>query len=495
MKICLINPSQKQERLGSFGKFAPAIPPTGLAYIAAVLIQDGFEVVIIDQHARRWDNVRLLKEVCIIRPDVVGFSCLTFVMDSVEDASKKIRSQLPNIKIVLGNIHPTIFHREIIESGLADFVVRGEGENTMRDLCIALRDNRDLRAVDGITFRDNGKLRVNPDRSAIKDLDSLPYPQWELLVGPKYDAFGVKIFENCKFPVPMLASRGCAFHCEFCSQNIVYKGLRKRNLFKVADEIEYLCDRVGHRAFGFIDANFPPDINYGHNFADEVVKRGLQHKIVWFCETRVDMVDKDLLRHLYQAGLRLVQFGVESGDAEVLKLMNKSFLRETAINAFRWARETGLITVGLFMIGMPAETRRQIEDTLRFARKLKPDLVKFSIATPYPGSFLWERYKEFLIEQPTWKYSGWLDINAHDGSYLLEEHRIPSRELLYLQRKGMFLFYSQPRILKRLFLDDLLPLSLIYLGFLTFLQIVFSNLVNFIKRILKNEKGISVSAG
>ncbi len=494
MKICLVNPAQKEERLGVFGRFAPAIPPTGLAYIASTLVKGGFEVVLIDQYARRWDNRRLLKELRIIQPDIVGFSCLTFIMDSVEESCRNIRLLLPHIKIVLGNLHPTVFHRELVQEGIADFVVRGEGEETMHHLCKALRDDEDLRSVNGITFRDNDKVYVNSERSLLSNLDNLPYPNWDFTRGIKYNAFSVKAFECNSFPVPILAARGCAFNCEFCSQNVIYQGLRKRNMQHVVDEIEYHNKTSKYTVFGFVDANFPPDTTYGHRFCDEVIRRNLSKKITWFSETRVDLVDKPLLKKMHDAGLRLIQFGVESGNNNVLTMMNKSFVKERAVDAFKWAKEVGLITVGLFVIGMPQETREQIEDTLRFARYLKPDLVKFSIATPYPGSAIWRRYERYLAEEPVWKYSGWFDMGAKHRGILLEGHRLPSKELLYLQKKGMLLFYAQPRVLKRLILRGIVRPSVFFKGLLTLIQIFFSSTDSFIKKHVKNEKGIPASA-
>jgi radical SAM superfamily enzyme YgiQ (UPF0313 family) len=470
-----------QERQGVFGKFSPLIPPAGLAYMAAILIKDGFNVVILDQQARKWDNRRLIQELGRIKPDVVGFSCLTFVMDTVEDASRKIRANFPHIKIVLGNIHPTIFHKELIEAGVADIIVRGEGEITMADICNALMDKRDLHSIEGITFYDGNKICINPERRLISDLDSLPYPEWDLFSGVKYSAFSIREFNNRGFPVPMIASRGCAFHCEFCSQNIIYKGFRKRHFVKVADEIEYHYNKRRHTVFGFNDANFPFDTAYGHDFCDEIIKRGLNRKIVWFTETRVDLVDRDLLKHMHNAGLRFIQFGVESGNSDVLSMMNKKYFKEKAIDAFKWSREAGIITLGLFVIGMPGETRKQIGETFRFARKLKTDLARFSIATPYPGSSLWERYKSSLIKQPTWKYSSWLDINNKNAKLLLEQYRLPSGELSYLQKKGMFFFYAQPRILKRLLLDDTVSFSEVFKGFLSLIQTIFPALINTFK--------------
>jgi len=449
MKVLLVNPGPLWDRLGPMERFSPAIPPLGLVWPATVLQQAGHEVMVVDQHGARLPDERLLAEIRVWKPDLVGFSCLTFVMDGVEQLVRRIREEHCDLRIVLGNLHATLFHRELVEQGLADFVIRGEGEETLCRLADALEAGRDPEGIPGVTWT-KGDLTIVEAEPEEVELSALPVPDWSLVSGVRYEAFRLKIFDEGPLPAAVQASRGCQFNCTFCSQNIMYSRLRMRPVEHVVDEIEQLHDRFGVKTFGFVDANFPPSRQYGHEFADLMIARGLHRKLKWFTEVRLDLVDRPLIARCAEAGMALVQFGVESGDDEVLEMMGKGGGWNNPVAPFSWCREHGVLTVGLFVIGMPGETEKQIRRTIRAAIRLDPDLAKFSVATPYPGSGLWNKYYDELKDAPPHKFSGWLDP-ARGGEHLLERHTLPARRLARLQRAAMRRFYLRPGKLARLF--------------------------------------------
>jgi len=467
VKVLLINPSLNKHRLGSYWRFTTAVPPTGLAYLAAVLEQDGFQVAIYDQHALHENNENLIELIGRWQPDIVGFSCLTFVMETVEDSVRQIRQRFPHIKVLAGNIHATYFPTAMLENNCADYIIREEGEESMLAICRALRD--DLHPVDvpGTSTWDNGEIRHNPKPPMI-DLETLPYPAWHLLQDYAYYPDPLKLgpLRSKTQPLAIQASRDCPFACSFCSQDTMYKRVRIRPTEAVVDEIEFVHKTYGTTVFGFIDAIFPLSPKQGHKFADEMIRRGLHKKIVWFTETRVDLVSYDLLKHLKEAGLCFIQYGIESGDDHVLKnLMNKKANVNEARQALKWSRDLSILTFGLFVVGMPGETREQILKTIRFAKELDPDIVKFNIAIPFPGSELWERYKHRVQGQPTWKYSGWYNSSLNDSENILAGEALPSRELQFLQRRAMFEFYTQPHVLRRYFMEGLVSMDVLAEGF------------------------------
>ncbi len=461
MRVLLINPGARtQQRLGSYAHYAMAAPapPTGLAYIASVLRRDGFEVRIVDQHVRRWDNPRLLREVIEPwKPDVVGYSCLTFAMEGVEEAVPLLKARLPEARVVLGNIHATYFSREVVEARLCDAAVRGEGEITMLEVCRAWREGRDLSEVSGVTWRDGETIRHNPDRPILEDLDSLPYPAWDLLADETYLAEPLGFAAISGRALSIQASRGCPYSCTFCSQDVIYPKLRKRSMKKVVAEMEWAWRTFSVSTFGFIDAIFPFSRKQLDAFAGALRERELHQKLTWFTETRVDLVNEPLLRTARDVGLRFIQFGIESGDEGTLALMNKEAGTDRARDAVRWCRELGILTFGLFVIGMPGESREQIEKTIHFAREISPDLVKFNIATPFPGARMWEQYKHRLEGQPTWKYSGWFDATLNDADHLLAGETLPASELVQLQRRAMMEFYLRPTMAWRYLKEQSLP--------------------------------------
>jgi anaerobic magnesium-protoporphyrin IX monomethyl ester cyclase len=467
MRVLLINPSLNPKRLGSYWRFTTAVPPTGLAYLAAVLERDGFEVGIYDQHAHHASNDALMDWIREFRPDVVGFSCLTFVMETVEDAALRIRKEFPNIKIIAGNIHATYFPGPMLENNFADYVVREEGEEALLAICRGLRDDREPTDVPGTSTWVGGQITHNP-KPALIDLEQLPYPAWHLLEGYVYDPDPLRLapLRSKAQPLAIQASRGCPFACTFCSQDTMYKRVRVRNAEATVNELEYVHNRYGTTVFGFIDAIFPLSPKQGHAFAAEMIRRGLHKKIVWFTETRVDLVNYDLLKHLKEAGLKFIQFGIESGDDMVLsRLMRKKANVNQARQALKWTRELDILTFGLFVVGMPGETREQILKTIQFAKDIDPDIVKFNVAIPFPGSELWERYKHRVKGQPSWKYSGWYDAGINDSDSILAGDTLPTRELMYLQRRAMFEFYTQPGVMRRYFLDGLVSMDVLAEGF------------------------------
>jgi anaerobic magnesium-protoporphyrin IX monomethyl ester cyclase len=177
-------------------------------------------------------------------------------------------------------------------------------------------------------------------------------------------------------------------------------------------------------------------------------------------------VSFDLLKHLKESGLRFIQYGIESGDDTVL---NKLMRKKTGVNqarlALKWTRELGILSFGLFVVGMPGETREQILRTIQFAKEVDPDIVKFNVAIPFPGSELWERYKHRVDGQPTWKYSGWYNANMNDADNILAGETLPTNELMYLQRRAMFEFYTQPKVMHRYFVQGLVPVDVLAEGF------------------------------
>ncbi|MBM4355643.1 MAG: radical SAM protein [Deltaproteobacteria bacterium] len=468
MRVALVNPRPLWDRLGPMERFSPAIPPLGIVWPATVLAAAGHETRVIDQHAQRLDSGALVAELARFSPDLVGFSCLTFAMDGVVEAVRSLRMALPGVKVVLGNLHASLFHERLVESGIADFVVRGEGEIALPALAAALERAGSARGVPGITWSDGERTVVVPD-AADADLDALPVPDWSLVRGIRYEAFRLRRFDQGPLPAAVQASRGCRFRCSFCSQNLLHRSVRVRSVDGVIRELTELNERFGITSVGFVDANFPPDKAYGLEFARKMRSTGLSSRIHWFTEVRADLVDEELIQALAAAGMTLVQFGIESGEPEVLRSMNKGSGWSDPKAPFDWCRREGVLTVGLFVIGMPGETEQQVESTIAQALRIDPDLAKFSVATPYPGSGLWYRYLDELAEAPPHKFSGWLDP-ARGGDHLLARHTIPSSRLAALQRQAMRRFYMRPGKLLRLAASGLLRLDTWRDGFISLLR-------------------------
>lgn len=449
MKVILINPcSSHVMDSRKYRSFVLPLLPLGIAYIASVLEQNGIEVKVIDQHANRISDDEIIQLIQLESPQVIGFSCLTLVMDRVKNIINQIRPLKEDIKILLGNIHPTVFAEELLMENIGDIIVRGEGEYTTLEAVLAIGNGKDLTNIKGISFVQDGKIYHNPDRELIEDLDKLPYPAWHLFDLNYYNK-GCPLVSLFDIIIPLVASRGCPWKCNFCSQDTFYKRPRYRENLNIIEEIEYLNKRFNINYFGFNDANFPFSIKQGLDFCDEIIRRKLNKKIKWITETRVDLVNQDLLMKMKEAGVHQIMYGFEVGNQQILDSSGKGTTLEQARKAMRHTKKAGILTLGLFMLGLPGETRQTCEETIKFARELDCDIVKFNLAIPQPGSAFFKEYKNKLNAYDYKKFTSWTDWSNFKGDLLHVPEGMSNKDLLNLQRKAMFEFYVRPKIIFR----------------------------------------------
>ncbi len=443
MKIVLINPIVNEKQLSYVHKrLLPPVPPMSLCYIAAILENNGFRVHVIDQYAYRLNNEQLLQKIKDIRPDTVGFSCLTPTINNIRELSKKIRLFNKDIKIVLGNLHATLFADEILKEKIADVVVRGEGEYTALELFSVIRSGRSFSRIKGISYRTGADIVHNQDRPAIKNLEDIPYPAWHLL---NWKCYSKAPMLGLKGPAVLIqASRGCLFQCSFCAQDKIHKGFRTRDVNSVIDEIEYVHKRLGIRNFVFGDSFFPHSLEQGYEFSEKLRVRNLHKKIKWVIETRIDQINAALLEKMKEAGLYLIMFGFESGSQRILDSMGKNVNIEVAKQTMAIVKKSEILTLGLFMIGMPEETVETCKETINFAKQLDCDMIKFNIVIPYPGTQLYERCRESINPKCSYEdFTSWGTWLSNSRELPFVPQRMTSLELIKMQRRAMFSYYMR----------------------------------------------------
>ncbi len=449
MRVLLVNPdSTVVSGSWAYRRFCTPIAPLGLAYLAAVLEKDGFEVAVYDQFALKAGDEDLLRRIGSFRPQVIGFAALTTVIPDIKRLIGRIRESHASCTIVLGHIHATCFPGDMLGDGLADLVVRGEGEASLLEVCRHIRSGSSWRGARGISYKDNGIPVNNPDRPLQEKLDALPFPAWHLFDADLYtEAPMVAINGSRAFPI--IASRGCNYRCYYCSQDKVYPYMRFRSLEKVADEMEHFCDtmRVGY--FGFSDAYFPWDEESGLRFCGIMIRRGLHKRVRWCTETRVDKVTPRLLRAMKEAGAHLIMYGIEVGNEAVLERLNKHTTLEQARAAARETVKAGILCQGLFILGLPGETAATCRQTISFAKELNCDLVKFNLAVPYPGSRFFEEHGGGLIKEAPEKFTSWADWSGLGGGLVYTPEGMGGEQLRSLQRRGMLEFYARPGVIFR----------------------------------------------
>ena len=404
MKILLVNPPQATRY---------PQPPLGLAMVAAVLEKNGYLVKILDLPVSGFSENSLSTIIRQEKPDVVGVTAMTPTINSAVGIVEKVKECDSNITVVLGGAHATILPEETLKSiPEIDVIVRGEGEQTTLELVKVLEKNPDsLNQVLGITCRERGSVRSNPLGPPVSDLDTLPFPAFHLLPIGKYrlhPPFGRRT------PVmPIITSRGCPYRCIFCSKAVFGKKYRSNSPVYIVNEVLFLMENFGVKEVKFYDDVFTLDKKRVVALCMQLKERGID--IPWSCETRVNVVDSDLLGVMKDAGCYMIEYGVESGNQRVLNSLKKDITLEQTIKAFELTRKAGIETVAYFMIGSPQETSETIQETVEFAKKLDSDFVQFSIATPYPGTELYSLALEDGQVPEKWDEYVYADLKSVDN--------------------------------------------------------------------------------
>jgi len=461
VRIYLLTPANMhilQSR--TYAHLEPALMPMALGYLGAVLRQRGHEVTMRDQAATLMSNEAVLDEIARTEPDVLGISVLTGAWHNVVRLTEQVRQRMPGVRIVMGNTHATYFCDEILVEGHADFVVFGEGEETMAELVDVMDGNGDVASVKGIGWFDGSDVRRNPDRPPIEDLDSLPYPAWDMLDLDAWRYQKIPLVNLKAHPLPVMASRGCSYSCSFCSQDKIVRKFRQREIGKVVDEISYMVDRHGFKCFGFNDSYFPWDTDSGNEFCDRIRKQPWYGDVKWVTETRVDRVDDQLMAAMKASGLHAVFFGFESGNQDVLRSLGKGTTVEQGREAVRVAHRHGVKVIGFFMIGIPGETQEAVEETVRFAIDTGVDIAKFAVTVPYPGSHLFERLGERKLSlEDCDQFTSWFDWTGRSEVPVWAPQGMSGEDLVLLQRSAMVRFYARPTYVWKAMRDNLFSFS------------------------------------
>ena len=407
-------------------------PPLGLAYLASVARNEGFDVKIIDSLAENLSFNELEKKIKEYDPDVVGItSTTTSIPDAykVAEISKRIN---PNVITVIGGPHVTFVPELTLkESPYIDIVVRGEGEEIFKQLLHNLDKGKKLSNIRGITYRENNRIRSNPPMPLIKDIDNIPIPAFDLLPMEKYQ-FGKK-----RFGV-IITSRGCPFQCIFCSSSLQFgKKWRAHSVERVIEELKILHDEFKIREIEFLDDTFTLSKKRAQEICKAIIQEGLD--ISWSASSRVDTFDLDTAVYMKKAGAHTIYFGIESGSEKTLKFIKKGITLTQAIDAVKIAKKAKLRTLGSFIIGFPYEKEEDMRKTIRFAKFLDVDFAQFTVATPYPGTELWNiAVTKNLLLTKNWR-------NYTTTKVVMKNMYVPPNRIQYLLEWAYFSFYLSPK--------------------------------------------------
>lgn len=393
MKVALIASPYPLEEI-------PTVP-LGLSYVAAAFEAAGAEVEIIDYVINPYSPGHLKVQLDRLQPDVVGANSVTLNFPRAADIIAAVKAHNPEIITIMGGPHVSFDVTNTLQQYPSiDMIVIGEGEATIAALVPVIKNRSLWRNIGGIAYRENGQVVVTESRPFIEDLDSLPLPARHLLPLSRYRALG--------YPPSMITGRGCPYSCIFClGRRMVGKKPRQRSASCIVEEIEQIL------SYGFTMINIADDLFTAHKekvrqVCGEIERRGLH--FIWTAFARVNTVDSETLAMMQKAGCQWVSFGLETGNADMLKRIKKAATLDQARQAVHLCKEAGIHPHASFVVGLPGESPETLDETMTFAEGLGID-YGFHFLAPFPGTTVMEKREKYDLEILTFDWSRY-DANS-----------------------------------------------------------------------------------
>lgn len=437
--IVFVNPPiSMKERYGKLSAGASYLPPLGLCYLAAVTRENGLDTKIVDSVALKLDYENTLSEILRNTPKYVGITASTISIFNAAKLAEIIKSQDDTIVVIIGGPHVTAVPQETMKKfPQFDIGVIGEGEVTIIDLLKTYNEGGNLEKVNGIVFRENDQLKLTNQRAFIRDLDSIPMPAWEMLPDlPKYyrsSAQNVKTMPSTS----LVTTRGCPGKCIFCDRKVFGNYCRAPSADYFIKMIKHLHFNYGIRDIQMKDDTFTMLKHRLTEICQALIQEDLD--LTWSCLARVDHVNPEILGLMRKAGCWQIQYGIESGSQKILDFLKKGVNLRQIEQAVRWTKESGISSMGFFMIGCPLETQETITETLEFAQKLDLDDFRLSVFTPFPGSEVYEIANQYGTFNNDWERLCEYKVNFVPNGL--------TKEILEkYYRKGYKQFYLRPKI-------------------------------------------------
>jgi len=439
----LVNPPiAREQQYGVKFRTGMQTPNLGLALLAAILRGKGRSVAVMDCACEGVPFDVAVARVVSLAPKYVGLTAVTMTVTAAAAFARAVKEALPGVRVIVGGPHITALPEETARRlGIFfDAAVIGEGDETLPELLSAFEGRRTLSSVRGIALPDeNGRISFTPPRPPVEDMDTLPFPAWDLLpvIGPQYNYPGtVKRFPSAL----ILTSRGCPNVCKFCANPFGRKS-RTHSAGYIVAMMEHLRSAYGIREIMLRDDNSSCLPGRIEELCRVIMERGLD--MSWNCLLRVDAVNPERLALMKKAGCWQIWLGLESGSDRVLNISAKGISTAKSREAVHMVKAAGLSPAGLFMVGLPGETVADIELTIKMALELPLEGFVMSHFRPLPGSEFYSTAEHYGRFNDDWeKSSGWRPIFVPDG--LSEEELVSSLNSAYRR------FFLRPRIIAHL---------------------------------------------
>ena len=437
MRILLINPPYTT----IYGKYQPLAKvgalwsPLGLMYLASSLEGAGHKVEINDLEI----NPEYISTIKCFKPDIVGITSVTPTYHIATEIFHTIKNIDDSIITIAGGPHYTALPKESLQENKdIDFIIHGEGEVTIIELIKEINGRHNFNKIKGVAYEDEEGIKINERRELIRDLDKILFPARHLIDQSKY-LWSVP--KKGLIPITsLMTTRGCPSLCSFCSQHITFgRRVRYRSSDNVVQEIEEAKEKYHIDHFTVVDDTLGLNKKRTYELCDAIKDLN----ITFEGYTRVDVIDKELLLRLKEAGLNRLSFGIESGDQNILDAIRKGINPEQIKKAYEIATEVGLETRGSIILGLPFETKETIKETIKFIKSLKCKQMYVNVGTPFPGTEYCEMaqkgYGGLRLIDTDWRdYRRW-------GSAVLDVNDLTAEDLIRWQRKALLSFYLRPK--------------------------------------------------
>lgn len=465
LDLLLINPGQHKKLYGKLSPFSGVEPPLMCGLIAAYVREKGYNVKIIDADAENLLPEEIANLTREYNPLLVAIIVLgsnpsassTPKMSAARETVRAIKNISSNIKIILGGLHPSALPERTLTEEDVDFICQGEGFHTIHRLLELLHSNiADKRIeIDGLWYKNNGKIVTNPINQNIKNLNELPFAAWDLLPMEKYYTHYWHSFndiENRGHYAVIYTSLGCPYNCSYCNIHSLYNGkpgIRYRNPEKVIEEIDFLVKNYKIKNLKIIDELFALREDRVVKICDLIKEHGkkINYKLNIWAYARVDTINKNMLTKMKDANINWLAYGFESASSEVRRGVSKRFEQEKIKKVVEMTHDSGINIIGNFMFGLPDDNFDTMQETLNMAKELNLEYVNFYTAMAYPGSQLYEYALKNNIPLP----ETWNGYSQYGKETLpLPTKYLTSKEVLEFRDNAFKEYFNNPKYLENI---------------------------------------------
>ncbi|MGA2681183.1 MAG: radical SAM protein [Candidatus Bathyarchaeia archaeon] len=396
---------------------AGRLPPLGLAYVAASLEKSGFQVEIYDNYLLERPIEEVKSEIRKRSPEIVGITCNSLSYGRCIEMAKAVKEASPSCRVVVGGPHASYMPQTLLEHQEVDYLVIGEGEQAVVLLASSIikgEKAQEAAHIPGVATKIGSEIAKTAPQF-ISNLDEVPFPARHLLPMRMYTR--ELSYLTVKPVDTMSIHRGCPYRCAYCETRELWgSACRSFSPQRVINEIQHMIETYGTKGIYFVGDNFTINKKRTSELCRLIKSDKIDLK--WTCETRADLINKELLSEMKSAGCQTMFFGVESGSPRIQQKLNKGIDLQDVVKAFELCRQTGIQTMTSFMLGIPGETFDDMKETFNFSKKLKADWCQFNIYIACPGSQLYDEVISKGLYDQLYDYLARVKTNEFDHDML-----------------------------------------------------------------------------